>query len=1047
MPPSTTRASPAKDRAGPGSAYQTAASAQKDGGRPGKASGRRISLLSLALAASATATLLLAAWCLGGGRGGGHTAPLLPTFRSINGTLHPRAGPVSPAEVAASAAEAAAMFGTAFDAYLTHAFPHDDLKPLSCSGGDSQGGVALTLIDSLSTALLLGDAPRLGAGLAAAASTVGGRRVLDFDVPARVHVFELTIRALGGLLSVHAALTRPGNGALLASLPPGTPPPAVLLAAAVDLGRRLLPAYDTPTGLPLSWVNLRSGPIPESTRLTCAACAGTAFMEMAALTAATGDGRFAAAARRAAFALAARADPATGLVGNTLSVDTGAWARTDAGVGAGIDSYYEYLLKSYLLTGDEAWLGAWAAAHAALMRWCNAPTLPPGRGGDRSVPPPWRVDVDMGTGALAKPWVSSLAAFFPGLQALAGQTRAAAAGHAAWAATWARFSGLPEAVDALTGTVRHPTMGGYPLRPELAESTYALAAAAAAGAPPPGAPRLPVLLRVGRMVQADLVERATAPCGFAALGDVSVPGRASQVDAMESFVLAETVKYLHLLWTVPDGAGGLLDAAVLTTEGHPLFPLNVTGGDGGGGPTPAAWLAGWLAEAGASGTVTPNSSTTTATLAACAPLCEHVTSPGDAAASLSSVLPFLAPAASDIAALRTRRCRACLVTEAAMVAVRDEQERDEHEQERDHHHHHHHQLNHPRARPRRHAVCLLAADEGAAAGGGGLTCTGLSPLLSAGVTSSSSLPPNAIIIQLSEVVEEKEEGRGGGGGGTCAAVADDGPWRYALHLTSAGGGIDVRLAGLAATFGPALREAEACGEVGYGGGGDARPCSLSDARPCSLSGPLVLGAPADGCAPPLAPFPPAAVLVLVRGGGCSFEAKAAAAAAGGAAALVVLNGQDAHVAMGPASEEGGPEEAATSIPALALPASQARALRDALATATAAAAPLTATLTALPLEGEAVWPGAPSEADAAAGGGGDPPLPPLSPPAPSNPHRLDLLLLPGTHAWLAAAAASAADAWEPRAALAALVKRLAGSRDLAAALEGAPELAGARGRA
>ena len=43
-------------------------------------------------------------------------------------------------------------------------------------------------------------------------------------------------------------------------------------------------------------------------------------------------------------ALAARADPATGLVGNTLSVDTGAWARTDAGVGAGIDSYYEYLL-------------------------------------------------------------------------------------------------------------------------------------------------------------------------------------------------------------------------------------------------------------------------------------------------------------------------------------------------------------------------------------------------------------------------------------------------------------------------------------------------------------------------------------------------------------------------------------------------------------------------------------------------------------------------------------------------------------------------------
>ena len=34
-----------------------------------------------------------------------------------------------------------------------------------------------------------------------------------------------------------------------------------------------------------------------------------------------------------------------GLVGNTLDCDSGQWVRTDAGVGAGVDSFYEYLLK------------------------------------------------------------------------------------------------------------------------------------------------------------------------------------------------------------------------------------------------------------------------------------------------------------------------------------------------------------------------------------------------------------------------------------------------------------------------------------------------------------------------------------------------------------------------------------------------------------------------------------------------------------------------------------------------------------------------------
>lgn len=42
-------------------------------------------------------------------------------------------------------------------------------------------------------------------------------------------------------------------------------------------------------------------------------------------------------------------DPGTGLLGNTLHADNAEWLRTDSGIGAGIDSFYEYLLKVAML--------------------------------------------------------------------------------------------------------------------------------------------------------------------------------------------------------------------------------------------------------------------------------------------------------------------------------------------------------------------------------------------------------------------------------------------------------------------------------------------------------------------------------------------------------------------------------------------------------------------------------------------------------------------------------------------------------------------------
>lgn len=46
----------------------------------------------------------------------------------------------------------------------------------------------------------------------------------------------------------------------------------------------------------------------------------------------------------------------TDLMGSVLNVHSGDWVRRDSGVGAGIDSYYEYCLKAYILLGNYCYI-------------------------------------------------------------------------------------------------------------------------------------------------------------------------------------------------------------------------------------------------------------------------------------------------------------------------------------------------------------------------------------------------------------------------------------------------------------------------------------------------------------------------------------------------------------------------------------------------------------------------------------------------------------------------------------------------------------------
>ncbi|KAG8882772.1 alpha mannosidase-like protein [Tulasnella sp. 332] len=313
---------------------------------------------------------------------------------------------------------------------MAAAFPLDELQPLSCKGkgpdwdnpedhsaNDVNGNYSITLIDILDTFVTLGDPM----GFEKAVSQVIDH--VSFDVDTRPQVFETTIRVLGGLLSAHQ---------MISSVPvPETNPrlelaPVVipwyrgeLLDLALDLGRRLLPAFNTPTGMPYARVNLRSGVLRNETNQTCAAGAGTLLLEFTVLSRLTGDPQFEQLAKKSYQAVWDRRS-SLDLVGNPIDVVTGDWDHPQSGgIGAGIDSFYEYALKMYVLTGEKPFLDIWDKAYAAIMKH------------SRGTEGYWYRAIGIHTGELSAAHVDSLGAFWPGLQVLAGDLENAIKAHLA----------------------------------------------------------------------------------------------------------------------------------------------------------------------------------------------------------------------------------------------------------------------------------------------------------------------------------------------------------------------------------------------------------------------------------------------------------------------------------------------------------------------------------------------------------------------------------------------------------------------------------------
>jgi mannosidase alpha-like ER degradation enhancer 2 len=405
----------------------------------------------------------------------------------------------------------------AWNGYKQYAWGHDDLKPLSKSYHDWHAvPLYMTAVDAMDALTIMGFDEEAKADREYVATH------LTFDHDIEVKNFEITIRILGALVTNYQ-MTRDAR----------------LLALAEDLGKRLLPVFDSPTGMPYGYVNLKTGKVRGN--VTNPAEIGTLLIEFGTLSKLTDDPIFYNRAKSALVALYNRRSPLD-LVGSQINVETGQWVDSSSHVSGGIDSYYEYLLKCSRLFNDSACADMWktsiAAVHTYLAHDTNGLLN-------------YRV-VNMYTGKPIENYTGALDAFFPAVLALAGDTARARRLEESFYRTWTTFGIEPEGLDYVTMKVQYP---GYPLRPEIIESAYYLHYFT-------GDPRY---LEMGRTFFESLKKYCRNETGYATLKDVTTK---EQSDEMESFFLAETMKYLYLLFAPRETLD--LEKTVFNTEAHPV---------------------------------------------------------------------------------------------------------------------------------------------------------------------------------------------------------------------------------------------------------------------------------------------------------------------------------------------------------------------------------------------------------------------------------------------------------------------------------------------
>ncbi|AGO12508.1 AaceriAER165Wp [[Ashbya] aceris (nom. inval.)] len=416
------------------------------------------------------------------------------------------------------------------------------------------------------------------------------RDELDYDMDTEVNVFETTIRMLGGLLSAHHLAETLGVGT-----------PSVYAEKAADLGARLAHAFTaSPVGIPYSSVNLRTGAAVKSPGMGEASLSEftTLQLEFKQLAYVTGNATYWKLAEAVYTPFFRENDyPAAydGIAPVGVLPDSGKFFSPAFKIGARGDSYYEYLLKQYLQTREPLYWKLYQTTMAGMEKHMIA----------RSIPDEY-VYIGERYGTLHGPFtpqMDHLVCFIGGLYAMAateGKPIAKAEQQSWWDRERAQYWQLAEALtytcyrtyqETPTGLAAEisffrvreeethnswwespshnffikPTDVQNLQRPETAESIMYLWHLSGDSKYRQWNWQLFEAFR-----NKTAYYRHDGSLTYTSINSVVAEGRTTPRDNMESFWLAETLKYIYL--TFVDEYD--LSKIVFNTEAHPLPVLD-----------------------------------------------------------------------------------------------------------------------------------------------------------------------------------------------------------------------------------------------------------------------------------------------------------------------------------------------------------------------------------------------------------------------------------------------------------------------------------------
>jgi len=432
--------------------------------------------------------------------------------------------------------------------YKQYAFGHDELHPISKRATSNWGGMGTTLVDSLDTLWLMGMKDEFWEGRDWVRDHLSNDRVGD------VSQFETTIRSLGGLLSAYDLSHD-----------------AVFLKKAEDLGSRLFKSFRSPNGLPHGSVNLQTGNSRNfgwNNNNYILAEIGTNQLEYRYLARATGNDEYAKKSEHA-FDILEQIMPEDGLMPLNLKDKGGevVFANDHLSFGAMGDSTYEYMIKMWVQGGRkekryrDMWDKSIDGMHEKLLQ--------------KSIPNGLTYIADSKKGRIDHK-MDHLVCFMGGALALGAYTdpdgpnspRAQRDLKTAKALTYTCYqmyartkTGIsPEYVAFDNENDFHvpPNAAFYILRPETVEAFYYLNKLTGD----------PIYREWGWEVFQSIEKYCKVQYGYGSLKNVDNPNMTPD-DRMESFFLAETMKYLYLLFD-PDSEIDILNKHVFNTEAHPF---------------------------------------------------------------------------------------------------------------------------------------------------------------------------------------------------------------------------------------------------------------------------------------------------------------------------------------------------------------------------------------------------------------------------------------------------------------------------------------------